>query len=172
MKDYNLGKIKVFNRVCNIAIEEIRNYISDLFNVSYITYSNIGRYIRLIEKLQDSNFTNEDINNCISYISSITDYDIFDLDVSRTRVYNSGLNVICTFEIYDEESDDNYKVSIYIAYADFAQFSGATVSGPYGTVQLSKEEYTSNLVRSYLDNIKEWMMDRFKLDDANVVEDE
>lgn len=168
-KDYNL---KGLSRVCEVAIEEIGNCIRDLFNVTYITYPNIRRYTRLIERLQGSNFSEEDINNCIAYIYSITDYDVFNLDVSRTRVYDSGLNVIGNFEIYDEEYDDNYKVSLYITYGDFAQFSGATVSGPYGTVQLSKEEYTNDLVRNYLDNVKEWVMDRFKLDDAKVVEDE
>ena len=171
--DNKLNIIKSFNRIANIAIEEIGGSISDLFNVTYITYPNIRRYIKLIERLQDSNnFSNDDINNCISYIHSITSHDIFDLDVSRTRVYDSGLNVIGSFEIYDEESDDNYKVSIYIAYSEFAQFSGATVSGPYGTVQLSKEEYTSNLVRSYLDNVKEWMMDRFNLVDSSKIVEE
>lgn len=122
--------------------------------------------------MQGSNFSEEDINNCIAYIYSITDYDVFNLDVSRTRVYDSGLNVIGNFEIYDEESDDNYKVNIYITYIEFAKFDSASVYCPYCNAQLSKEEYTNDLVRNYFSKIKESIIGSFKLvDHSGIIEE-
>lgn len=172
MKDYNLGKIKGFSRICDLAIEEIRNHISDLFNITYITHSNIKRYIELIERLQDSNFSENDINNCIAYIRSITDFDIFNLDVSNTIVYKDRLYVIASFYIYDKESDENYKVNVYITYIEFAKFDSASVYGPYYNAQLSKEEYTNGLVRNYFRNIKESIIGSFKLVDSDKIVEE
>ena len=170
--DNKLNIIKSFNIIANIAIEEISDYISSLFNITYITHSNIKRYIELIERLQDSNFSENDINNCIAYIRSITDFCVFNLDVSNTRVYKDRLYVIASFDIYDEEFDNNYKVNVYITYVEFAKFDSASVYGPYYNAQLSKEEYTNGLVRNHFSKIKESIIGSFKLiDHSGIIEE-